>query len=270
MEHRPLSNTGLAVPVVGMAAWRIFDAMYPEEIEQRRMIVDVALEGGSNLFDASPMYGNAEGVLAQALEARRDQAIVATKVWTPDDDEAAEQIRRSFDLFQDRVEIYQVHNLIAWQSRLKTLEYWRDQGRIISVGITHDQQSAFPQMMQIMRSGRVSSIQIPYSVEERVVERDVLPLAAEMDIGVLATRPLGQSVLAAKSPPADALACLAPFGVRTWSQALLKWVASDARVSAVLPATTSMQHARQNAEAGDPLWFGPVERAYVARLSEQL
>ena len=270
MEHRLLSNTGLRMPVIGMGTWRTFDVIYPEEIEQRRTIVDVALECGSNLFDTSPMYGNAEGVLSQALEGRRDQAIVATKVWTPDDHEAAEQIRRSFDYFDDRVEIYQVHNLVAWQKRLKALEYWRDQGRIRSVGITHYQHSAFPEMMQIMRSGRVTCIQIPYNVEDRIVERDVLPLAAELDIGVLVMRPLGQGVLAAKSPPADALACLVPFGIKTWSQALLKWVVSDTRVSAVVPATTSLQHVRQNAGAGDPPWFGPDERAYVVRLSEQL
>jgi aryl-alcohol dehydrogenase-like predicted oxidoreductase len=107
-------------------------------------------------------------------------------------------------------------------------------------------------------------------VEDRSTERDVLPLAAELDIGVLVMRPLGQGVLAAKAPPADALACLAPFGVKTWPQALLKWVVSDTRVSAVLPATTSLQHARQNAGAGDPPWLGPDERAYVVRLSEQL
>lgn len=270
MEHRFLGSTGLQAPVVGMGTWRTFDVIYPEEIEQRREIVDVALECGSNLFDTSPMYGAAEQVLSRALEGRRDQAIVATKVWTPDDAEAAEQIRRSFDYFGERVEIYQVHNLVAWQKRLRTLEYWRDQGRVVSIGITHYQHSAFPEMMQIMRSRRITCIQVPYNLEDRIVEKDVLPLAAELNIGVLVMRPLGQGVLAAKSPPAEAIQCLSSFGVTTWPQALLKWVLSDTRITAVLPATTSLKHARQNAAAGDPPWFGAEERAYVARLAEQL
>jgi aryl-alcohol dehydrogenase-like predicted oxidoreductase len=269
MEYRPLGSSGLRVPAVGMGTWKTFDVVYPEEIEQRRTVVDVALEHGCNLFDSSPMYGAAERVLSAALEGRRDQAIVATKVWSPDDNEATEQIRTAFEYFGGYVEIYQVHNLVAWEKRLSTLEYWRDQGRIKSVGVTHYQHSAFPEMMQIMRSGRVTMIQVPYNVEERVVERDVLPLAAELDIGVLIMRPLGRGVLAAKSPPAESLESLAPFGVKTWPQALLKWILSDTRVTSVLPATTSTRHAQHNAEAGDPPWFGPDEREYVARLAER-
>jgi aryl-alcohol dehydrogenase-like predicted oxidoreductase len=253
-----------------MGTWKTFDVIYPEEIEQRRRLVDMALARGSNLFDSSPMYGTAERVLAAALEGRRDQARVATKVWTPDDEQATEQIRQSLDYFGGRIEIYQVHNLVAWQKRLTTLEQLRDAGKVISVGVTHYQHSGFIDMMQIMRSGRVTSVQVPYNVQDRVVERDLLPLAAELDIGVLVMRPLGQGVLAAKSPPPQALERLAPFGVKTWSQVLLKWVLSDPRVTSVIPATTSLLHAQHNAEAGDPPWFGPEERDYVVQLAEHL
>src|SRR5579862_1288550 len=113
MEHRPLSSTGVRLPVVGMGTWKTFDVVSPEQIEQRRGVVDVALERGTDLFDTSPMYGNAERVLSQALAGRRDRAIIATKVWTANDIEAAEQFRRSFEYYEDRVDIYQVHNLVA-------------------------------------------------------------------------------------------------------------------------------------------------------------
>jgi aryl-alcohol dehydrogenase-like predicted oxidoreductase len=269
MEYRPLGTSGLRVPTVGMGTWKTFDVAQPTEIEHRRHIADAALESGANLFDTSPMYGNAEVVLGKALDSRRDQAIVATKVWTADDTQAAEQIRRAFEYYGNKVDIYQVHNLVAWQTRLGTLEHLRDQGRITSVGITHYQHSAFGEMMQIMRSGRVTMIQIPYNVQDRVVEREVLPLAGELNIGVLVMRPLGQGALAAKSPPPKSLECLAESGVRTWAQALLKWVLSDFRITSVIPATSNLQHARDNSAAGDPPWFGPEERAYVARLAER-
>jgi aryl-alcohol dehydrogenase-like predicted oxidoreductase len=268
MEYRLLGKSGLRLPTVGMGTWKTFDVVRPEEVEQRRRVVDTALEGGGNLFDTSPMYGKAESVLARALEGRRDQAIVATKVWSADDGEAAEQVRRALAYYEDRVDIYQVHNLVAWQKRLRTLADLRDEGRITSVGVTHYQHSAFGEMMQIMRSGRVTMIQIPYNVQDRVVEREVLPLAGELNIGVLVMRPLGQGALAAKSPPPEALDCLAEFGVQTWAQALLKWVLSDSRITSVIPATSSLQHARDNTGAGNPPWFGPDERAYVARLAD--
>src|SRR6266851_5285512 len=122
MELRRLGTSGLQLPVVGMGTWKTFDVTSPEEIAQRRAVVDVALAHGSNLFDSSPMYGAAERVLAAALEGRRDQALIATKVWTPDDARALQQIHQSLEYYGGRVEIYQVHNLVAWQKRLAKLE----------------------------------------------------------------------------------------------------------------------------------------------------
>jgi aryl-alcohol dehydrogenase-like predicted oxidoreductase len=94
----------------------------------------------------------------------------------------------------------------------------------------------------------------------------VLPLAEELGIGVLVMRPLGTGPLARRAVTADKLR---PLGVRTWAQALLKWLLSDPRVTCVIPATTNPEHARENAEAGDPPGFGPEERSYVQRLAEE-
>jgi aryl-alcohol dehydrogenase-like predicted oxidoreductase len=213
------------------------------------------------------MYGAAERVLGETLAGRRDQALIATKVWTPDDAQADRQIQAALGFYAGKVDIYQVHNLVAWQHRLTTLERLRERGQVRVVGITHYAHSAFDQLMQIMRGGRVGSIQVPYNVRDRVIEDAVLPLAADLGIGVIIMQPLGTGSLASDGPDASALKPLADFGVRTWSQALLKWILSDTRVTSVIPATSRSEHAVQNAEAGSPPWFGPDERAYVARLA---
>jgi aryl-alcohol dehydrogenase-like predicted oxidoreductase len=270
VERRQLGSSGLDVPVVGMGTWRTFDVTSAADIAARRVVVDRALACDSNLFDSSPMYGEAERVLGQALDGRRDAALIATKVWTADDAEAEAQFRRAFEYFQGVVDVYQVHNLVAWRTRLESLERLRDQQRVKIVGITHYQHAAFPELMAIMRSGRVSCVQIPYNPLDRLVENDVLPLAAELGIGVIVMRPLATGPLAKRPVPAAELEPLAPFGVRTWSQALLKWLLSDPRVTTVIPATTRPDHAEQNALAGDPPWFGSEEREYVARLAQRL
>jgi aryl-alcohol dehydrogenase-like predicted oxidoreductase len=269
MECRRLGNSELDVPVVGMGTWRTFDVVAPADQAKRRVVVDVALESGANLFDSSPMYGAAERVLGAALAGRRERALVATKVWTPDDREAEAQIARALGYFGGRIDVYQVHNLVAWPKRLARLERLRDEGQVRAVGITHYSHAAFPDLMTIMRSGRVASIQIPYNAPDRAAERDVLPLAADLGIGVIVMRPLAEGSLAASPPPADRLQPLASFGVRTWAQALLKWVLSDPRISTAIPATSNPTHARENAEAGAPPWLGPDERAYVANLAQQ-
>ena len=265
MERRQLGTAGPEVPVVGVGTWKTFDV---KRAADRRPVVDVALELGANLFDSSPMYGAAEHVLGELLGGRRDQALVATKVWTPDDAEAERQIERALSYYDGVVDLYQVHNLVAWPARLALLERLRDAGSVRSIGITHYAHSAFDELMQIMRGGRVSSIQVPYNALDRAVERAVLPLAAELGIGVLIMQPLGTGPLARRSVSSEQLRPLSAFGVHSWSQALLKWLLSDPRVTTVLPATTSAEHMRLNAQAGNGPWFGAEERAYVVQLAE--
>jgi diketogulonate reductase-like aldo/keto reductase len=76
-------------------------------------------------------------------------------------------------------------------------------------------------------------------------------------------RPLGEGALARKPVSREVLAPLAPFGVETWAQALLKFILSDPRVSCVIPATSRPERMRENARAGEPPWFGPEERELV-------
>src|SRR5260370_33665116 len=81
MEQRALGRTGLRVPVIGMGTWRTFDVHGDAAKKNARSIVDAAFRAGANFFDTSPMYGAAEQVMREMLQARRDQAISATKAW---------------------------------------------------------------------------------------------------------------------------------------------------------------------------------------------
>jgi aryl-alcohol dehydrogenase-like predicted oxidoreductase len=167
------------------------------------------------------------------------------------------------------VDIYQIHNLVAWQEHLPALESLRDSGSARAVGATHYAHSAFPDLMTVMRSGRIQMVQIPYNVADRAVESEVLPLAHELGVGVLVMQPLGTGKLIRTTPvPAD-LARLEAFGVTTWPQALLKWILSDPRVHSVIPATSRPARATENAAAGNPPWFDAETRAYVVSLHER-
>ena len=201
MEERPLGATGIRVPVVGVGTWRTFDVRGPAAEANVRAVVDAALAGGARLFDTSPMYGQAERVLGAALGGRRDSAIVATKVWTSNDDEAKRQIAFALETFGERVDLYQVHNLVRWERRIDELERLLADGRIAAIGATHYAPSAFDELARVMRSGRIGAVQVPYNPRNRAAEREILPLAAELGLGVIVMQPLGEGSMLRGAPP---------------------------------------------------------------------
>jgi aryl-alcohol dehydrogenase-like predicted oxidoreductase len=267
MEIRELGQSGLRVPAVGMGTWQTFDVRGDGPERNARAVVDEAMRSGANFFDSSPMYGEAERVLGACVEGRRERALIATKVWAQSAAEGREQARRALGFFGGRVDLYQIHNLVLWREHLTMLERLCDEGRARAIGATHYSASHFVELKRVMQSGRITAIQIPYNPFEREVEADILPLAADLGIGVVVMRPLGGGDLARRAPAEAALKPLKPFGVTTWSQALLKWVLSDRRCHVAIPATSSVNHMIENAGAGDPPWFGPGERELVARLA---
>lgn len=267
METRELGNSGMRVPAVGMGTWRTFDVRGARAEANARAVVDAALDARANFFDSSPMYGEAERVLGAALKGRRGGALIATKVWARGAREGREQIARALDHFGGRVDLYQVHNLVNWREHLTALEALRDRGEVAALGATHYSPSAFAGLKEVMLTGRIQAIQIPYNPLEREAEREILPLAADLNLGVVVMRPFAEGDLVRRPPAPEEMGPLAPFGVRTWAQALLKWVLSDRRCHAAIPATSRPARMAENAAAGSPPWFGHAERALVARLA---
>lgn len=253
MEERRLG------PVVGLGTWKTFDG----DTELARELVAAALEAGCRVFDSSPMYGGAEQSLSVALEGRRDEATIATKIWARSVDAGRAQFAQQVAWY-GRVDIEQIHNLVSWRDQVEWLAREREAGRIGFLGVTHYSASAFGELADALRTGRFTTVQIPLNPRERECERELLPLAAELGVAVILMRPLGAGGLVRRPPPPEVLEDL---GVATWAQALVKWALSDDRVDLVIPATRYPDRVRSNAEAGAPPWFDAEQRALVERFA---
>ena len=262
MERRVFGATGLEIPVVGLGTWSVFDLPDRDQDVADR-VVDVAFEAGATVVDSSPMYGRAERVLGRALGDRRGEAIVATKIWARSVDEGRGQLADQLGYFGGRVDVEQVHNLVAWREHLDWLEREREAGAVGLLAATHYSAGAFDELERVMRTGRIQAIQIPYNPREREVERRILPLAEELRLGVIAMRPLGAGGLFPGPSEAD----LEPLGVGSWAEALLRWCLSDPRIHVAIPATSSPEHARANARAGDRPRLDGDQRDLVEQLA---
>ncbi len=252
MEQRSLG--GLQVNVVGLgtaATFQLFQTPSTEEMDARTRVIDSCLANGANFIDSSPMYGESERMIGLATAGRRDRFQFATKVWVRGKEAGRAQIANSFHLLgTDYIDVFQVHNLVDTDIQLVELERLKGERKIGVIGVSHYLTSAYPEIMEIMKSGRIGAIQVPYNVTERTCEQAVLPLAGELGIGVIVMEPLGSGGLVRGLKREPDLAPLKEYGVGTWAQALLWWVLGDPRITVAIPATSRPERVAENVQAG--------------------
>jgi aryl-alcohol dehydrogenase-like predicted oxidoreductase len=234
MERRRLGQSGLWVSRVGLGTmtWG-----QDTDAHEAADILKVYLDAGGSLVDTAAAYGEgeSESILGTLLGnvVDRDEVVIATKggivrqdgVRRVDTSRGAllDQLDRSLErLGTDHVDLWQVHTW-SWDSPLEetltALDFAVSTGRARYVGISNytGWQTAQAATWQAAVPGRaaVASTQVEYSLLERGVEREVLPAALELGLGVLAWSPLGRGVLTGKyrtGTPADSRGASTYFG----------------------------------------------------------
>jgi aryl-alcohol dehydrogenase-like predicted oxidoreductase len=136
------------------------------------------------------------------------------------------------------------------------------------IGVTHYAASSFGELADALSTSRFEVLQVPYNPWERECERELLPLAAELGVAVIAMRPLGGSGADRRRRRELSDGERASLGVETWAQALLKWALADERIDCVIPATRRPDRVRENAAAGDGPRFSREQRAIVERMAQ--
>lgn len=243
-----------AVPVIGMGTWNTFDVGSSQaERAPLKEVLAAFYESGASVIDSSPMYGRAEGVTGELVEAAgaRDRTFFATKVWTGGVDKGVAQIENSFRrLRASRLDLLQIHNLVDWRAHVPTLRSLRDSGRVRYIGITHYTVSAHADLEAVLRAEKFDFAQFNYSIATRAAEQRLLPFCQEHGISVLINRPLEEGTLFTKVTNRKLPGYAREIDCTSWSQFFLKYIVSHPAVTCVIPATSRVSHMRDNIKAG--------------------
>ncbi|WP_212624810.1 aldo/keto reductase [Pseudomonas sp. PP3] len=258
MQTRVIPSSQESLPIVGLGTYRGFDvAPHDPAYKQLPAVLGALFEKGGTVIDSSPMYGRAEETTGELLSIHepRSPAFLATKVWTRGREEGIAQMEQSFKLLQtDRIDLMQIHNLLDWQTHLPTLRKWKEEGRIRYIGITHYTPSAYEEVEVVLKAEQLDFLQINYALDDRGVEKRILPLCRERGVAVICNRPFGGGGLLGRLRDKPLPGWAAQVGVKSWPQLALKFLLSHSAVTCVIPGTGNPRYMTENAGAG----FGPM------------
>lgn len=269
MALRKVPSSGELLPVIGMGTWQTFNVgRKPEE----RLVVEQILREfvalGGRVLDSSPMYGAAEQV-AGDLAAKlgiRSKLFIASTVWTFGREAGIRQMEESMAKLHARpIDLMQVNNMLDADTHLATLREWKRKGIVRHVGVTHYTAGGHEEVARLIATEQVDFVQINYSVGEREAEQRLLPLARERGVAVIASRPFvgGDLFRRLRSEPLPGWA--ADIDCTSWPQLLLKFVVSHPAVTCAIPATSKLEHLRDNMRAGHGRMPDEKQRALIAR-----
>jgi len=287
MQHRLLGRTKIEITPIIFGGWQAGKSGWTN-IDDAETIAahQAAFDSGITTFDTAEAYGEgySERILAQALGGKRDQIVIATKVFADHlkADQIVEACERSLkNLNTDRIDLYQIHwpsgtfgsEVVPIEESMGALGKLKEAGKIRAIGVSNFSRA---QLEAAARVGRVDSLQPPYSLFWRQVEAETVPYCVENKISIIAYSPMAQGLLTGKfdrdhkfedgdnrasnklfqgetyERAQNALDRLRPladkYGV-TLGQLSLAWLIAQPQTSAIVGARNAEQ-ATQNAVGG--------------------
>lgn len=224
MQKITLGISNLEAGIIGLGTWAIGGGPWwgdNNDAESLRAI-HAALDAGVNLIDTAPLYGfgHSEQIVGQAIQDRREQVLLATKVglWWDDArgsyffEQAGHTVRRCLRpetirievenslrrLATDYIDLYQTHwqcgtgDVVAIADTMECLMRLREEGKIREIGASN---TTLSQIEEYLATGELITVQERYSMLDRYLEHDMLPFCRAENLGVLAYSPLEQGLL---------------------------------------------------------------------------
>ena len=273
MLQRIIPSSGESIPVIGLGTWIKFDVTSASEKETLINNLKIFAEKGGKLIDTSPMYGNAEKVIGEVTQQSgiANSFFYATKVWTTGREEGIQQMGSSLQKMQRKnADLIQIHNLVDWQTHLKTLRQWKEEGKVRYIGITHYTTAHHGELESIIKKEKIDFVQFNYSIGVRNAERSLLQTAMDKGVAVLINEPLEKGELFKKVKGKSLPGWAIENDMHTWAQFFLKYIISHPAVTCIIPATSNPKNLLDNLSAGEGKLSGEKLRKKMVEFFEGL
>jgi diketogulonate reductase-like aldo/keto reductase len=260
------------VPIVGQGTWNM------ERDDERAAVAALraGIDAGLTHIDTAELYGSGrvERIVARAIEGRRDELFLVSKV-LPSNASYARTIaacERSLErLGTDRLDVYLLHwrGRVPLEETIRAFEKLEADGKIGAYGVSNFDVDDLEEAVSIAGEGRIVCNQVLYHLEERSIEHRVIPWCTARSMAVVAYSPFGSGRFPQPaSTGGEALGVLAQARAVTPHQVALAFLLARGGVFAI-PKAASVEHALDNAAAAHleltPAELDTIDRAFPAR-----
>jgi aryl-alcohol dehydrogenase-like predicted oxidoreductase len=265
---RAIPSSGEKLPAVGLGTSQVFNTNDDAIRQKATAVLQALIAGGGSLVDTASVYGDAEAVIGDVVTPAdlRGKLFIATKLESPDPAELKRSLTR---LQTPKLDLLQFHNVRDPQASLAQFRDWKAQGICRYIGITSTRQGDFAAIESVLGREKPDFVQVDYSLDDREVEKRILPLAAEVKAGVLTALPFGRARLF-RAVHGKELPEWARGFAGSWGQFFLKYLLSDPRVTAVIPGTADAAHMTDNSGAMHGPLPDPDQRKQMVAFADAL
>jgi predicted aldo/keto reductase-like oxidoreductase len=250
VKKRILGKTGWEISIIGFGAIKL------PLISQREcdVLLNRALDGGINFVDTADCYGDSEVKIGRALRHRRKEFYLATKIDERDANGVRGKLERCLGrLNTDWIDLALFHDVRGAEydrlfdsGGLETLEQAKNQGRIREIGISIH--GSISMMRRAIDSGAFAALMIAYSAfDEDRLAADLLPMAHERGVGLIAMKPLAGGRLV---DPYLIRKNRRFIGGQSLAQASLRYVLSNAHITCAIPGMMELRELDENLQVG--------------------
>ncbi len=292
MIYRELGNSGIKVSAIGLGTWAIGGMFWGKSSDSEAVAaIETSIDCGITLIDTAPAYGtgHSEKLVGKAVKGKRDRVVIATKCGLDRKkgfiiDLKPTKIRQDLEeslkyLSTDYIDLYQCHwpdPKVPVEDTMEELLKMKEEGKIRAIGVSNFDADL---LKKIPGKAPVASLQSHYSLLQRDIEKDILPLCRENNIGILAYGSLGSGILTGKyeKKPAfskkDARSFFYPFYKEPfWSKSqillnemkkiaekhnrpvahiAISWLIGQKGITSALAGAKTPQQATSNADAAE-------------------
>lgn len=252
MRSKKFGHHGPNVSVIGQGTW------YLDRGDRKAAVAALhrGIELGMTHIDTAEMYGDAELVIADAIQGQRDELFLVSKV-LPSNASRRGTItacERSLKrLKTDRLDCYLLHwrGSYPLQDTVAAFEELVAAGKIRSWGVSNFDADDLGELSEVAGKGRIACNQVLYHLQERAIEHAVIPWCEKHGVAVVAYSPFGHNDFPSpRSRGGELLQTIAEAHNATPRQVALAFLTRSAAVFAI-PKASSAEHAAENAAAAD-------------------